>query len=98
MDTEDADDDGDDDGDYSDDEDMSWKIRRASAKILSSIIATRPDKLPDLYSSALPLLIVRFQEREESVRSTAILAAAWATGLYVPAAPPSFPHGRFDWT
>ncbi|KAF9982553.1 Cullin-associated NEDD8-dissociated protein 1 [Modicella reniformis] len=58
----------DDDGDYSDDDDMSWKVRRTSAKLLAAIIGTRQDLLGQLYNSVAPSLINRFKEREETVR------------------------------
>ncbi|KAF9403247.1 Cullin-associated NEDD8-dissociated protein 1 [Mortierella sp. AD011] len=68
MDSDNEGDDDDDDGDYSDDDDMSWKVRRTSAKLLSAIIGTRQDLLGQLYSSIAPSLINRFKEREETVR------------------------------
>eukprot|EP00116_Pleurobrachia_bachei_P001870 sb/3462132/ len=57
-----------DEDDYTDDEDMSWKVRRASAKCLAAIIQARPDLLSDLYEKVSPILISRFKEREQSVR------------------------------
>ncbi|KAF9154219.1 Cullin-associated NEDD8-dissociated protein 1 [Linnemannia schmuckeri] len=60
--------DEDDDGEYSDDDDMSWKVRRTSAKLLAAIIGTRQDLLGQLYSTIAPTLINRFKEREETVR------------------------------
>lgn len=54
--------------DYSDDDDISWKVRRASAKLLTAIIDSYPDTLPEIYSEVAPTLISRFNEREESVR------------------------------
>jgi len=53
---------------YSDDDDMSWKMRRTSAKLLSAIIGTIQDLLGQLYTNIAPSLINRFKEREETVR------------------------------
>ncbi|POW18897.1 hypothetical protein PSHT_05358 [Puccinia striiformis] len=53
---------------YSDDDDMSWKIRRAATKLLSTLIATRFELLQELYQSVSPVLISRFEDREESVK------------------------------
>jgi len=53
------------DGDYSDDDDLSWKVRRASSKVLSSVIATRSDLLPLFYKKIALPVIGRFKEREE---------------------------------
>lgn len=58
----------DDAGDYSDEDDASWKVRRASSKLLASVIATRPELLSEMYNTVAPALIRRFSEREESVR------------------------------
>lgn len=59
---------------YSDDEDVSWKIRRAAAKLLSALIGTRNELLVDLYKIAAPTLVNRFSEREESVRLEVLAA------------------------
>ncbi|KAA1077478.1 hypothetical protein PGT21_009666 [Puccinia graminis f. sp. tritici] len=53
---------------YSDDDDMSWKIRRAATKLLSTLIATRFELLQELYQSVSPVLVSRFEDREESVK------------------------------
>ncbi|WVQ93760.1 hypothetical protein IAU59_000837 [Kwoniella sp. CBS 9459] len=72
-DDEEADDDFEDEA-YSDDEDDSWKIRRSAAKLLLALIGTRNELLADFYSTAAPVLISRFSEREESVRLEVLAA------------------------
>ncbi|KAJ1553245.1 Cullin-associated NEDD8-dissociated protein 2, partial [Cladochytrium tenue] len=57
-----------DEEDYSDADDVSWKVRRTSAKLLASIISTRSDLISEFFSELAPTLITRFKEREESVR------------------------------
>jgi hypothetical protein len=47
--------------DYSDDDDVSWKIRRAAAKCLDAIINTRHEMLNVFYSEVSPILISRFK-------------------------------------
>jgi cullin-associated NEDD8-dissociated protein 1 len=59
---------------YSDDEDLSWKIRRASAKVLFALIATRKELLVDFYKAAVPVLLSRFSEREDGVRLEVLAA------------------------
>ena len=57
------------DEEYSDDEDVSWKVRRAAAKCLQAIIESYPDLLKDIYPKSATALIGRFREREENVKS-----------------------------
>jgi cullin-associated NEDD8-dissociated protein 1 len=52
-----------DDEGYSDDEDMSWKVRRAAVKTLNALVATYADALPRLYEAAAEKLVQRFQVR-----------------------------------
>lgn len=52
----------------SDDDDNSWKVRRAALKVLAAMVKGLPDKLADIYSTFASPLISRFSEREESVR------------------------------
>lgn len=67
---EDADDfDADDDEleSYSDDEDISWKVRRAAAKTLSALVSAYPDNLAAVLKNVAPVVIRQFKEHEESV-------------------------------
>lgn len=72
MDDFDDDDDFEQDVGFDDDDDSSWKVRRCAAKTLYTLISTRGngDLLEDgtLYSQVAPILVQRFNEREENVR------------------------------
>jgi len=52
----------------SDDDDNSWKVRRAALKVLAAMVRGLPDKLGSIYQKFAVPLIGRFQEREESVK------------------------------
>jgi cullin-associated NEDD8-dissociated protein 1 len=72
MDTDTPDEDDDDresEDEYSDDDDMSWKVRRSAAKCLEAVVSTRHDMLSEFYKTVSPALITRFKEREENVKS-----------------------------
>eukprot|EP01156_Anaeramoeba_ignava_P017927 Anaeramoba_ignava/a90357_2275.p1 GENE.a90357_2275~~a90357_2275.p1 ORF type:complete len:1246 (-),score=349.01 a90357_2275:47-3784(-) len=51
-----------------DDDDLSWKVRKGSAKLLSALFRTRPEQLDTFYKEVAPVLIGRFDEREENVK------------------------------
>lgn len=61
-----------------DDDDSSWKVRRSAAKALYTVISTRGsgDLLDNgvLYQKAGPVLVKRFEEREENVRLEVVSA------------------------
>jgi len=52
------------DDEYSDDDDMSWKVRRASAKCLTVILGSRVEMLMDFYHMVSPTLIARFKGQQ----------------------------------
>ncbi|KUJ21729.1 cullin binding protein-like protein CanA [Mollisia scopiformis] len=76
-----------------DDDDASWKVRRCAAKALYTLISTRAsgDLLDDgtLYMQVAPVLVQRFNEREENVRlevisTMALLVRKTGEGVVLP--------------
>jgi cullin-associated NEDD8-dissociated protein 1 len=54
---------------YSDDDDLSWKVRRVAAKCIEAIVVTQHDILQtNYYRKIIPILIERFLERENTVK------------------------------
>ena len=50
----------DDEGQFSDDEDISWKVRRGAVKCLEAVITTRREWILDSLRRISPALIARF--------------------------------------
>ncbi|KAI9034670.1 armadillo-type protein [Hyaloraphidium curvatum] len=70
------DEDDEDGGGYSDDEDVSWKVRRAASRLFAAVVGTRTGTMwPALWSKVAPVLVARFSEREENVRTDVIATA-----------------------
>lgn len=61
---------------YSDDDDSSWKVRRAACKLISALIKQYPQNLADLFDCFNKNLVKRFDDREETVRNE-IFQAYW---------------------
>lgn len=45
---------------YTDDEDVSWKVRRAAAKCLAALIVSRPELLSKLFEEVAPCSLNTF--------------------------------------
>ncbi|KAK4739969.1 hypothetical protein R3W88_003666 [Solanum pinnatisectum] len=52
---------------YTDDDDVSWKVRRAAAKCLAALVVTQPEMLSKLYRQACSKLIDKFKERKSKL-------------------------------
>ncbi|QIW94689.1 hypothetical protein AMS68_000207 [Peltaster fructicola] len=83
MDEDDADDEFDAEEDFEaetgfdDEDDISWKVRRGSAKVLHALVAALDPNDKLVYSTIAPALLARFKEREESVRNEVLAALAF---------------------
>lgn len=53
---------------HEEDDDTSWKVRRAAVKLIEAIINSRPDLLRVVYKTYARLLAERFKERDENVK------------------------------
>ncbi|KAK4633592.1 Cullin-associated NEDD8-dissociated protein 1, C-terminal part [Fulvia fulva] len=62
---------------FDDEDDVSWKVRKSSAKALHAVVATLDPNDPAIYGQIAPALIARFKEREESVRNEVISTLAF---------------------
>ena len=62
---------------FEDEDDVSWKVRRCSAKVLHALISNLDPNDPMVYGHVAPSLIARFKEREESVRNEVIATLAF---------------------
>eukprot|EP01022_Parablepharisma_sp_SALTPOND_P017577 TRINITY_DN282_c0_g2_i1.p1 TRINITY_DN282_c0_g2~~TRINITY_DN282_c0_g2_i1.p1 ORF type:complete len:1310 (+),score=174.23 TRINITY_DN282_c0_g2_i1:9683-13612(+) len=49
-------------------DDSSWKVRKASAKLLATIVKYRNDKVKPMYDRVITMLVSRLEEREESIK------------------------------
>ncbi|KAF2158627.1 hypothetical protein M409DRAFT_30852 [Zasmidium cellare ATCC 36951] len=62
---------------FEDEDDVSWKVRRCSAKTLHALIGMLDTNDPAMYGQIAPALIARFKEREDSVRTEIISTLAF---------------------
>jgi len=57
-----------------DDDDTSWKVRRAATKTVEAIVASRPDLLNTFYQKYVKQLVGRFKERDDNVKCNVLEA------------------------
>ena len=62
---------------FEDEDDVSWKVRRCSAKALHALIGILDANDSAIYGQIAPALISRFKEREESVRTEVFATLAF---------------------
>ncbi|KAH0727399.1 hypothetical protein KY284_003264 [Solanum tuberosum] len=67
IDEEDEDEYRDSANEYTDDGDVSWKVRGAAAKCLAALVVTQPEMLSKLHKQACSKLIDRFKERKSKM-------------------------------
>lgn len=61
---------------FEDEDDVSWKVRRCSAKALHALVQTLDMNDEVVFSQIAPALIARFKENEDSVRTEVISTLA----------------------
>ena len=57
-----------------DDDDTSWKVRRAAIKTIEAIIITRPELLKEIYMNQAKEIVGRFKERDDNVKMNVLEA------------------------
>lgn len=57
-----------------DDDDTSWKVRRAAARTIEAVIASRPELLRSIYENNARDIISRFKERDDNVKCNVLEA------------------------